>query len=140
MKRNIYIMHDPKRKAWWVVMNDGYHVMLCKSPREARHKKRMWYLYLNEMNEARALEYLTRPCPPKRITCPVCEEKVFNVRTWRTNTAFTDDRLNYMECCYACITENDEMRHHDWNSYYGVSGVYVSIREFKPRSKNDYVK
>lgn len=140
MKRTMSIMHDPLRKAWWVVEKDGWHVEQFRTPREARHFKRMWYLY---MSTETGFYYLETPCPPKRVQCPCCDEMVLNVRKWRTNTRFTDDNLNYMTCCYACICDNDEMRHGDWADYYssayGHFGHY-HYSDFKPRSRKDYIK
>lgn len=138
MKRTMSIYHDKPRNAWWVVDRDGWHVMKCKTPREARHHKRMWHLYLTLPGDT--LHYLDIPCPPKRVECPCCERMLFKVHTWRTNTQFADDGKNYIHCCYECICENDEMRHDDWSEYYSAAYGYYQRSEFKPRSRKDYVK
>lgn len=137
MKRTVSIHHDKLRKLWWVVDVDGWWIECFRTPREARHFKRMWHLY---MTTDTGFHYLDIPCPPKRVQCPCCEEMVLNVRRWRTNTQFVDDSLNYATCCYDCICENDLMRHHDWADYYSSAYGYYQRREFIPRSRKDYIK
>lgn len=63
--RTITIEHDPERHLWWVVEKDRWYVGAFKSPREARHAKRQWFLYMNTPNDNIAYQYLTKPCPSK---------------------------------------------------------------------------
>lgn len=72
--------------------------------------------------------------------CPRCKLKhVGPIHTWRRDTQYVNDKLNYATVCYHCITEDDWYMYWDWQEYYSSQGWGRRL-EFKPRNRSDWVK
>lgn len=72
--------------------------------------------------------------------CPGCGYKrVGPIRKWRRNTRYVEDELNYRNCCYDCIKEDDYNMFWNWKEYYS-SIAYPSSDKYTPRLASDYVK
>lgn len=56
--------------------------------------------------------------------CPCCRRnRVGPIKTWRRNTQYIDDALNWMTTCVHCIQEDDIHYAYQWAEYYNGSGA-----------------
>lgn len=74
-------------------------------------------------------------------TCPCCRRnRVGPIRTWHRNTMYVNNSLNFITCCYHCVTEDDYQKYWDWAEYYSGQGFIFDRTPFKPRSQRNYVE
>lgn len=59
-------------------------------------------------------------CEDLPATCPVCEKKADDIAKRRRNTAYQDDRLNWMISCLACFVRDTEIMDEMWAEYYSM--------------------
>lgn len=52
------VVYQKRKKLWWVVDNDGWHICSANTPKEAKRKARQWYLYVTTSDEEQAQKYL----------------------------------------------------------------------------------
>lgn len=74
------------------------------------------------------------------MRCPCCNRnRVGPIRTWRRNTMYIEQSLNYLTVCIHCIREDDINYAYMWAEYYSGQGYYYPV-DYRKRSAKEYVR
>ena len=51
------------------------------------------------------------------VKCPCCDRMSRKVQTWRRNTQYVNDELNWVRCCPECFEHDWEVFQDLWDEY-----------------------